>query len=168
MATYETEFDLINETYVAEHLERLWGCEFLRSPRFWPVDWSVRRGGLIVSFVEIKCRKGKYTYDHIDELGGYLIDFRKMVSFRGFEDASSRPCILVIRTADNKVLWWQYDKSYWPNLMYSGRFDRGPDEVETQAILPLGMFKAVSDIPVMTPDDEARIKARLRAEGRIT
>jgi hypothetical protein len=165
--TYESESDLVNETYVAECLEPVWECKFLRSPQFWPVDWSVRHDGFIKSFVEIKCRGGYYTYEYIDKLGGYAIDFRKIVSFRGFEDTSGLPCILVIRTADHKVLKWKYDRSYRPDLKYTGRHDRGPSKVETQAILPMSLFKEVMQVPVMSPEDEERIKDKLRKEGRI-
>lgn len=167
MPTYERVFDLINETHVAEHIESKFGCRLLRSPQFWPVDWTVKSNGKIVSFMEIKCRKDNYTYEHLTRIGGYWIDFRKMVSFRGFEDTGGIPCHLVIRTADHKVYRWKYDRTYKFEMVYSGRYDRGADEVETQAVLPMSLFDHLMDIPVMSKDDEARIKDRIRSEGRI-
>lgn len=139
MPIYETRDDLRREAEVAKILGDAWLCDMAKLPPMWPVDWACERNDKVVAFVEIKCR-GQYSYEFIAERGGYLIDLRKIISFKNIKEASGIPCALCVRL-NGDLYYWEYSDIKL-DVRMRGRRDR-PHGIEPCAMIPMELFKRV-------------------------
>src|SRR5262245_190462 len=56
MTHYVTDDDENNERLIACMVERAFGCDVCKYPRFSPIDWYAARDGRLVAVLELKAR----------------------------------------------------------------------------------------------------------------
>jgi hypothetical protein len=137
--TYETDANLRSEIAVKEILEKNWNCELTKLPTQYRFDYVAERNGKVVAFIEIKVRK--YSYNRIDEMGGYMISLSKIVAAKQFAMAAGIRSILAVSMFEG-VYYFPIDKQFvTSDLAIKGRTDRGDwEDVEPCVLIPMNEF----------------------------
>lgn len=137
---YETSAHLKAEQEVANFFSERWKCEMQKLPRGWPLDYCGKRNEKVLSFIEIKCRD-EYSYRKLDELGGLMIDLRKLVALRHFCTESLLPGLICIRTSSGHF-FHKDDGLRGYEMVWGGRSDRGdPADKEPCVLIPMSRFE---------------------------
>ena len=135
---YETKKDLDNELDAVAVAERKWGCEMLKLPIRYHLDFVAKRGDKAVAFCEVKTRN--YTMEKIGQMGGYLMSIGKWSAAKQLHDATGLPFILIVRTIDG--IWYSSFKEFTPDdVLVRGRTDRNDwQDIEPCVLIDVAKF----------------------------
>lgn len=129
---YETAQDRSKEREVADTLQQLWHCEFVKTPRFYLFDYVIMRDSAAVAFCEIKCRSKRY-----DTL---MLSLHKWTAGIQLSQMTGLPFVVVASVPEG--IYWHEVKARPSSIIVNGRRDRGdPDDVEPCVLLPYSDFK---------------------------
>lgn len=130
--SYETGADRDKERGVAETLEQLWDCLFVKTPRFYAFDYTIIQKNTAVAFCEIKCRAKRY-----DTL---MLSLHKWQSGIQLSRDTGLPFLVVVGV-DGEI-WWHEVSGKPHRIIVGGRKDRAdPDDMEPCVLLPYDNFK---------------------------
>lgn len=140
--TYETAQDRTNEQQVIDLLCRVWSCTAEKTPRYYPVDWSLQKGSSVKALIEIKCRDKSYS--------SYIISLKKFSEMAMQSLMSNVPFFLVIcwpEAGKRVVRYAKVTSDLHSNVIHGGRKDRGDaQDQEPMVDIPINKFKLVGSI----------------------
>lgn len=137
---YETNINRENEREVASYLSDKFNLEAIKLPANWPIDYCFMINKKITAFVEIKCRDN-YSYEKLNQLGGYMIDLRKLVSIRRLSKEAGVAGVICVRLSDGHYYFQDTSERGFP-LVMGGRTDRGdPSDIEPCVLIPMERFQ---------------------------
>jgi hypothetical protein len=140
--TYETAQDGANEKQVIDLLCRSWGCSAAKTPRFYPVDWSLQKEDEVKAMAEIKFRKKSYPT--------YIISLHKYVEMCQHAAASGLPYLLVVCWPEGlkRIVRYISIKPDIPKrVIHGGRKDRGDtQDMEPMCEIPMSKFSLVGEL----------------------
>lgn len=140
---YEGAHDRTNEQAVAAKLAGLWGCEAVKLPMSYELDFAFVRDGIVASFVEVKCRA--YSWAQINQWGGYMLALSKWERALSLFQTSGRPFTLAVHTPDGIYFKVCREFGFAP-VKIGGRRDRGDwQDIEPVVMLPTGLFTRACD-----------------------
>ena len=135
--TYETAEDRANEQRICNYISKAWKCDLKKSlPYRYVVDRGCFRDGLLMAWIEIKCRpKLKYQIMENYEIGLYKI--MKGVELSYITDV---PFFLVVQFSD-KILYYKCDNSTITasNIGWGGRTKTGRDDQDQEPMLRINI-----------------------------
>lgn len=129
---YETDQDRSREQDIADKLAQLWDCSFVKTPRFYPFDYTILRKDTAVAFCEVKCRAKQYPT--------LMLSLHKWTTGVQLSRDTGLPFIVVASVPDG-IHWHEVvAKPY--SIVVGGRSDRGdPEDKEPCVLLPFEEFK---------------------------
>ncbi len=136
---YETTETHSKELKIANFVADKWKCAMTKTPLRYCVDFMAVRDGLVVAFVEIKCRN--YSWEKINGWGGYMFSLGKYIESKAMAEATGVPFILIVETTTGLYhqIFKTWDKN--PAVQLGGRTDRSDwQDLEPVVILPCAGF----------------------------
>ena len=136
---YETEQDRKNEKKVADYLQKIWKCKCKKLSYKDIVDYAVTRDNLILSWVEIKCRKISYNYKPF-----YMISMNKINNGRVLAAQKEKPFLLVVKFTDG--LYVYKDKGETHILKWGGinkKYIRDEQDREPCYLIDTDLFQKI-------------------------
>lgn len=135
---YETAENREREKNVITYACKIWNCTAVKTPRFYPLDWSLQKDGQIKAFAEVKYRSKIYPT--------YLISAHKWQAAINLSEILNIPALLVICWPDENdnrfVIWTQMKRGKHHKIIHGGRFDRNDEQdSEPMVELNLSVFK---------------------------
>lgn len=136
---YETSGDRGREDGVRRLIERRWNCTATKLPMQYHLDFGLYRGGELVAFAEVKCRKTPFA-----NYPTYIISLSKVVAALDLSAAAGRvPALLVVNWAD-VVGWVNLAQAGDWKVRSGGRTDRGDwQDVEPVVEIPIEEFSVL-------------------------
>ena len=133
---YETAQDLTRERQTIDEACRKWKCQPRKIPKRYRLDFALLRGGSIMAYAEVKCRKNpSHQYDT------YMIAADKLANAIFWQSAGIQ-CLLVVKWTDRTG--WVNLADCDPQYGFGGRADRGDeDDQEPVAYIPITKFKGL-------------------------
>lgn len=130
---YEKKVDLTNEVAVMNELAKKFDCTYYKLPVKYGVDFAAVRDGVIVAFVEVKCRSvSKDTYS------SYILSLGKIMSACNLQAVTGIPVILAVRWVD-ATAWTNICQQF--KYVIGGRKDREDwQDIEPVASIPMAAF----------------------------
>lgn len=136
---YESDEDRKNERALADFLESLWSCRFDKLPKSYILDFAAVRGGEVVSWHEIKCRK---TVPQT-RFPTYIVALKKIVAAREYAEATGLPSFLTVEWSDS-VGTVEISGSTIFSVAMGGRRDRGDSaDIEPLTHIPINAFRII-------------------------
>jgi hypothetical protein len=135
---YETSTDLKKEKMAVQTFVDSFGedVQIAKLPLQYRMDFCLVKDGVVLNFVEVKCRSNKMS-----AYSTYIISTSKIVAARSYYDINIS-CILLVDWSD-KMGWVELSKNDWPSKI-GGRKDRGDwQDIEPVTHIPLSEFKVV-------------------------
>ena len=120
---YEMPESLAHEFVTANKVASNWGCEAVKLPIKYGLDYAFVKANSIVAFVEFKSRN--YTMDAFKSFGGYGLSMHKWNAAKSICESSGKPFCLIVETSDNKIWYAEYSKFEIMPTVIGGRNDRG-------------------------------------------
>lgn len=144
---YETSADLVRETEIIGVVEQSWNCKATKLPIKYHLDYVFTRSDQAVGFCEIKTRK--YTMDHLDKLGGYMLSLDKWMAGIRMSEATNLPFVLIVKTQD-ALYYSMFGKNHNPfttdDVRIMGRIDRNDwQDIEPCVVIRADKFKKLKD-----------------------
>lgn len=135
---YQTAADLAAEEEAAKIIARLFKCELVKLPNFYPLDRAALRGKVITAFIEIKRRHLK-----IDERTEVWLSLHKVGNARTLNLTSGKPCFVFFQFDD--VLAYADMIGDYKDIRMGGRTDRDdPQDIEPLAIYSTKALRRVT------------------------
>jgi hypothetical protein len=99
---YETEEDLAREREIIKRLCNAWRCEAAKLPIKYALDYALIRDEQIIAWCEVRDRSGGrgWSFDELDEMGGYMLSLAKWDMARTLSYLSHLPFTLVVKCTD--------------------------------------------------------------------
>jgi hypothetical protein len=119
---YETPESLAREIATANKVASTWGCDAIKLPIRYGLDYAFVKGKTIVAFVELK--SVNYTMDDFKLFGGFGMGLHKWLSAKAICESSGKPFCLIVETSDNKIWYVEYSKFEIMPTVLGGRHDR--------------------------------------------
>lgn len=140
--TYESESDRQREDSVALLIGSAWGVAVGRRQAFAAIDRRIYGHGLVLGFIEIKCRRHRFgTY------ADFLLSRAKWIEGCSLSERQRLPVALGVSWLCGRIGWRLIDTLDLP-MSYGGRRDRAdPRDEETLVHIPLDSFFALETIP---------------------
>jgi hypothetical protein len=139
--TYETASDRAKEEEIAKTLASIWLCSVLKMKPACVIDYAIKRSGLIVAVMEIKCRS--YTSHELDGMGGLILSAHKMQNAKQWRDTHKVAFVLALGLPDGIFAMAITADEEWPHfqLVMAGRRDRGDaQDIEPCVLIPMKRF----------------------------
>ena len=135
---YETTKDQELEKNVITYACKIWNCEAVKTPKFYPLDWTLQQNRQIKGFVEVKYRKKSYPT--------YLLSAHKWQAAINLSEMLNIPAILLICWPDENgnriVIYTQMKRGTHSSIVHGGRNDRNDDQdTEPMVEINLDNFK---------------------------
>jgi hypothetical protein len=134
---YETEETKAVELAMAAELSKRWGCDVVKLPRAYRLDYGARRDQRLLGWLELKRRYRNFV-DH-DRV---FLSLQKVMGARELNAVSVLPCFLVIQFDDG---------FFYANILkggraieFRGRTDRGDwQDQEAVIAIPCDDFREI-------------------------
>ena len=123
---YETPESLAREIVTANKVASNWGCDAVKLPIKYGLDYAFVKGKTIVAFVELK--SVNYTMDAFKSFGGFGMGLHKWLSAKAICESSGKPFCLIVETSDNKIWYAEYSKFEIMPTVIGGRNDRSDNQ----------------------------------------
>lgn len=130
---YETPDTLRDERAVIQSACAHWGCESIKLPMSYRIDFAVLMGGQVEAWAEVKCRGKMYPEMYLS-LG-------KWSAGKELSRATGLPFLLLYSFKDRGVFWRRVDEDS-PSFVIGGRTDRNDwQDIEPMAVFSLNTFQ---------------------------
>lgn len=132
---YETVADQELEKNVINYACKIWNCTAVKTPRFYPLDWSLQVNNQIRAFVEVKYRNKSYPT--------YLISAHKWQAAINLAEMFDIPALLLVCWPDDgsrMVIYTKMKRGNHSRLIHGGRFDRN-DEQDKEPMVEITLDK---------------------------
>lgn len=140
---YEKPESLAHELATANMVASTWGCEAVKLPIKYGLDYAFVKAKTIVAFVEFKSRN--YTMDAFKSFGGYGLSMHKWNAAKSICKSSGKPFCLIVETSDNKIWYAEYFKFEIMPTVIGGRNDRGDkQDIEPWVLINTYKFNEIS------------------------
>lgn len=152
---YESPLDLEREAGTAAIVGPIWNVQTHKNPRFYQIDYSLLRGGIIKAWAEIKWRN--YEFGHYPD---YMISLHKVMAAIDHHRMTGLPVYLVANfQGDIRYADLTKDSCTLDPLKIGGRKDRDdPQDLEPVCSIPLSAFK-----PLTTGENHGKEVLQMRA-----
>lgn len=138
---YETPEDREREAQVAKRAARVWKCEAIPLPRFYPLDYGFLRDGRLRAWVEIKCKNCASTKSPF-----FILSASKWKTGLEYSERFGVPFILIFAFEDG--IFYLVIDDMKPPLKWNGRKDRGDSQdMEPVVYLKIDQFKPLKEKP---------------------
>lgn len=128
---YEAPDDLSREAQVAGRLSAAWGCESVKLPIQYRVDFAMLVDKEVKAWLEVKCRTTHYSE--------MIMSAAKFIAGQQLAASTGRPFVVVFGIGDQ--IYWRDCTADSPTVRLGGRTDRGDwQDVEPVVMLPLDKF----------------------------
>jgi hypothetical protein len=133
---YETDEQIAGEEGFARQLSKLYGAEVMRTPKFYPFDFTFVRDKKVAALVELKTRTNS-----MDAYPTYMLSAHKFVSARSYSHYLDLPALLYVRWSCGAIGWLNMGKSDPCKIAPGGRRDRGDaQDIEPVVHWPISAF----------------------------
>lgn len=133
---YENSTDVSAEKAIAKLLMDSWGCDLVRLPRAYPIDFCALRLNKIIGWVEVKRRHRTF-----EQYPNCFLSLHKVKEGRELSELSGIPCLFAVQF--NDALAYVNFKSRFA-LSLGGRTDRKDwQDVEPMAEFSMSSFKII-------------------------
>lgn len=95
---YETEETLDREREIITRICHAWRCEAVKLPYKYNLDYALCRGDEILGWCEVRDRN--YSWQRLDELGGYMLAYAKWEKAMMLAAISQLPFTLAVQCTD--------------------------------------------------------------------
>lgn len=95
---YETDETLEREEAIVTRLTYQWRCEAVKLPYKYHLDYALVRGDEIIAWCEVRDRS--YTWEKINDLGGYMLAYAKWEKASMLNNISGLPFVLAVQCVD--------------------------------------------------------------------
>jgi hypothetical protein len=134
---YETEETKAVELAMVAEIGRRWGCEVVKLPRAYRLDYGALRDKRLLAWLELKRR-----YRNLTDHDRVFLSLQKVTGARELNAVSALPCFLIIQFNDG---------FFYANILkggrvieFRGRTDRGDwQDQEAVIAIPHGDFREI-------------------------
>jgi len=134
---YESDKDRFAEKKFADLILQRSGAELIKLPKYYIVDFAVKKKGKIIGFAEYKRR-----YVNSDKYPTIILAITKWMKLC---DYSQHGGAWFWIEYDDCVKWIEADTSLDLDILWSGRIDRGDEADEEPCVhIPIEMLKRLS------------------------
>lgn len=133
---YERQIDRQNEAAIIATLEQAWSVKAAKLKPSLKLDYALSRDGTVRAFAEVKART--YSWEQIDQLGGYMLSLDKWTHARGF--CAGLPLVLAVSAGDEiRTFITRFSENF--RVVLGGRTDRNDwQDVEPCILIPVDRF----------------------------
>lgn len=131
---YESSIDMANEDAVADAFARAWKCEVARNKPLYEIDRTLLRDGLVVAWMEIKCRAKKYP--------SVFLSLNKWLKGRQMVRETGKPFVAAYGLPDGIYYYITKGEDVKFDIKVTGRTDRSdPLDIQPAIEIPLSEMK---------------------------
>lgn len=134
---YETADHLSVEQGVAKKFEARFGCQFIKLPIRYHLDYAIEQQGAIGGFCEIKT--SKYLIETHNSYGGFKMSFAKWCAAEQMCRVGKIKFVLIVKFPDGIRYITTQDFSH-DGIVWWGRKDRGDNQDMEPAVM-LGIHR---------------------------
>ncbi len=131
---YENQIDLSNEAGVVARLCAEWGCQSLKLPMQYRVDFAITKDSRVKAWLEVKCRSRLYSE--------MILSAGKFMAGQQLAQSTDKP--FVVAFCINDHIYWRDCSDDQPEICVGGRTDRGDwQDTEPIVMLPFSEFRHI-------------------------
>ena len=134
---YESKYDMAREDAVAVAFEKAWDCQVLRNKPFYQIDRTITKNGVVVAYMEIKCRNKQYE--------SVFLSLNKWLAGRQMARETGKPFIAAYGLPNGIYYFATKDEPLGFNIKVTGRTDRhDPNDIQPAVEIPLSEMKRIA------------------------
>jgi len=153
MGMYQSAKDEENERRIGVEFGRFMGFDIIQTPKGASMDYVMHKDGVLCGIGECKARRGKYSYEYMQELGSIMLDYEKVRTARIISKKLTVNFYFVVELT-NAMLYFEIE---WDRPF---RFDaeertlnrvRDVNDRDEVVLFPIEKFKVIRHDPETVP-----------------